>query len=47
MRQINTLNDARIAIREIFDTLDALKTRNIDLQLRRVVNAGPSEKDND
>jgi hypothetical protein len=44
MRQIRTLEDAQIAIRELYSFYDLLKSKDIDMQRRRVKNASPSEE---
>lgn len=42
MRQIRSFEDAQIAIRELFNYVDYLRTQNIDLNKRRIKNASPS-----
>lgn len=42
MKSIHTLEDATIAIRELYDRLDKLEVKDIDMKKRRVVNASPS-----
>ncbi|MGQ9845896.1 MAG: hypothetical protein ACUVQP_00125 [Bacteroidales bacterium] len=43
MRQIRTIEDAQIAIRELYDFVDLMRSKDIDLSKRRVKNASPSE----
>jgi len=44
MRQIRSLEDAQIAIRELYSFYDLLKSKDIDMQRRRVKNASPSKE---
>lgn len=42
MRQVKTIEDVNIALREIWNTLDNYRTNNLDMKKRRTVNASPS-----
>lgn len=42
MRAINSLSDAEIVLRDLHNQLDLLRSENIDMNKRRVVNATPS-----
>ena len=47
MTKIRTLEDAQKAINELFQFVDSMKSRNIDLTGRRIINAGASRDEND
>jgi len=47
IRDIRSLFDAQTALREVDDRLNKLATQNMDLNGRRVVNAGRSQEDSD
>jgi len=47
IRDIRSLFDAQVALRDIDDRLNRLATQNMDLNGRRVVNAGSSQADSD
>ena len=47
IRSVNTLDDARISIRELDSRLNKLETGNQDFHRRRIVNAHPSVDDYD
>jgi hypothetical protein len=47
VRDIRSLFDAQVALREVDDRLNKLATQNMDLNGRRVVNAGASQADSD
>lgn len=42
MRDIHTLNDAIVAIRELYNRVESFETKDIDMRKRRAVNASPS-----
>ncbi len=46
-RNIETLEDAQIAISQLTDDLNKLRTNDWDFHLRRIKNASPSEASND
>ena len=47
MTTIKRLEDAQRAINELFQFVDAMRSRNIDLRGRRIINAGPSRDKDD
>ena len=44
MRQVRNLEDAQVAIRELYSLFDKLNSKDIDMSKRRVVNASPSKE---
>jgi polyhydroxyalkanoate synthesis regulator phasin len=47
MRQVKSFTDVNLVLKDIFDKLDELKTRDINLKKRRCRNASPSLDDYD
>lgn len=47
MRTVKSINDVNTALKEVYDFIDAFKSRNLDLKGKRVANAGPSQDDYD
>jgi acetate kinase len=47
MRVARTLDDVNVILREISNQLEKLRTGNIDMTGRRVINAGSSVKESD
>lgn len=44
MRNVTNFDDCNVLFREVFGELDKLRSQDIDMQKRRVVNASPSQK---
>lgn len=47
MREARDIKGINIVLKEIFDFIDYLRNHNFDLRGKKVVNAAPSENDND
>lgn len=47
MREAKDIKGMNVILKEIFDFIDHIRNHNFDLKGKKVVNAAPSESDND